>query len=173
MGGLLPQAILEEGAGRGRTMLGDPSRRLRAFKPLCRASGSRPARAGGLERHPGLDVARDLEVPVVATNDVHYAERADAEAHLYLSCIKSGRSLQEAKDRHHGASEMYLKSPDEMARPSRRIRGAPIDPRNRGEVPALAQARRADAAQLSRAGGLRHGSLLPACGQRGARQAPE
>jgi DNA polymerase-3 subunit alpha len=58
------------------------------------------------------DLARRLDLPLVATNDVHYAERADAEAHLYLSCIKTGRSAAEAKENHHGSSEMYLKSPD-------------------------------------------------------------
>jgi DNA polymerase-3 subunit alpha len=53
----------------------------------------------GLPEQPVLngilvDMARELDLPLVATNDVHYAEREDAEAHLYLSCIKTGRSLR-------------------------------------------------------------------------------
>jgi len=36
------------------------------------------------------DMAQRLSLPLVATNDVHYAEASDAEAHLYLSCIKPG-----------------------------------------------------------------------------------
>jgi len=74
----------------------------------------------GLPEQPVLNeilvkLAREIELPLVATNDVHYAERVDAEAHLYLSCIKTGRTVEEARERHHGSSEMYLKSPDEMA----------------------------------------------------------
>ena len=62
-----------------------------------------------------VEEAKKLDLELVATNDVHYGAREDAEAHLYLSCIKTGRSYAEAKERHHGSSEMYLKSADEMA----------------------------------------------------------
>ena len=51
----------------------------------------------------------------VATNDVHYAERGDADAQIVLGCIKNQRQLAVAKTSHHGSSEMYLKSGDEMA----------------------------------------------------------
>jgi DNA polymerase-3 subunit alpha len=114
MGGLVAQAILEEGEARGREVLA----KLRdAFEP---GSLYVELQDHGLPEQPVLngilvDLARELELPLVATNDVHYAERADAEAHLYLSCIKSGRSLEEAKERHHGSSEMYLKSSEEMS----------------------------------------------------------
>src|ERR1019366_264510 len=74
----------------------------------------------GLPEQPVLNgilgkLAAELALPLVATNDVHYAERTDAEAHLYLSCIKTGRTYEEARERHHGSSEMFLKSPAEMA----------------------------------------------------------
>ncbi|HEY4011767.1 MAG TPA: DNA polymerase III subunit alpha [Polyangiaceae bacterium] len=114
MGGLVAQAILEEGEGRGREVLGT----LRdAFEP---GNLYVELQDHGLPEQPVLNgilvgLARELGLPLVATNDVHYAERADAEAHLYLSCIKTGRSLAEAKDRHHGSSEMYLKSAEEMS----------------------------------------------------------
>ncbi len=114
MGGLVAQAILEEGEGRGREILG----LLRdAFDP---GSLYVELQDHGLPEQPVLNgilvgLARELGLPLVATNDVHYAERADSEAHVYLSCIKTGLSLEEAKERHHGSSEMYLKSPDEMA----------------------------------------------------------
>lgn len=60
--------------------------------------------------------ARDLELPVVATNDVHFMGRGDAAAQMYLECVRMGRTYQEALPSHHGSSEMYLKSPEEMAR---------------------------------------------------------
>ena len=93
MGGLVAQAILEEGEGRGREVLGA----LRdAFEP---GSLYVELQDHGLPEQPVLNgilvrLARELDLPLVATNDVHYAERADAEAHLYLSCIKTGRSLR-------------------------------------------------------------------------------
>jgi DNA polymerase III subunit alpha len=113
MGGLVAQAVLEQGEERGRAALAA----LRdAFEPGALYV---ELQDHGLPEQPVLNgilvtLARELGLPLVATNDVHYAERTDAEAHLYLSCIKTGRSLEEAKDRHHGSSEMYLKSPEEM-----------------------------------------------------------
>jgi DNA polymerase-3 subunit alpha len=113
MGGVVAQAILEEGEGRGREVLGE----LRdVFEP---GSLYVELQDHGLPEQPILNdilvkLAREFDLPLVATNDVHYPERLDAEAHLYLSCIKTGRSLEEAKERHHGSSEMYLKSPAEM-----------------------------------------------------------
>src|SRR5580700_8931729 len=114
MGGFVAQSVLEEGEGQGRESLGA----LRdAFEP---GSLYVELQDHGLPEQPVLGgiltkLARELSLPLVATNDVHYAERADAEAHLYLSCIKTGRSMDEAKERHHGSSEMYLKSAGEMA----------------------------------------------------------
>ena len=114
LGGLVSQAILEEGEGRGREVLASLRDALEPGALYVELQDH------GLPEQPVLNeilvgLARDLELPLVATNDVHYAERTDAEAHLYLSCIKTGRSLEEAKERHHGSSEMYLKSPEEMA----------------------------------------------------------
>jgi DNA polymerase-3 subunit alpha len=113
MGGLASQRILEEGGAAGlKTMaqLKDIFEPGNMFVEL---------QDHGLVEQPVLNEilienARKLGLPLVATNDVHYASRDDAEAHLYLSCIKSGRSYAEAKERHHGSSEMFLKSPDEM-----------------------------------------------------------
>jgi DNA polymerase-3 subunit alpha len=114
MGGVVAQAILEEGAEAGRRAL---ARLKEVFEPgnlyvelQDHKLPEQPILNGIL-----LDLARDLDLPLVATNDVHYAQREDAQAQLYLSCIKSGRSYAEATERHHGSSEMYLKSPDEMA----------------------------------------------------------
>jgi len=62
-----------------------------------------------------VEAARKLQLPIVATNDVHYARPEDAEAQLLLNCIHSGTKYDEAKMLHHGSTEMYLKSPREMA----------------------------------------------------------
>ncbi len=115
LGGFVSQAILEQGPDRGRIALAA----LRdVFEPTNLYV---ELQDHGLPEQPVVnrvlrDLARELALPVVATNDVHYLHRSDAEAHLILSCIKTGRSFEEAKERHHGSSEMYLKAPDEMAR---------------------------------------------------------
>jgi len=113
MGGLVAQSVLEMGEQAGAQML---TRLQEAFEP---GSLYVEIQDHGLPEQPVLngilaDLAKRAGLPLVATNDVHYGQKEDAEAHLYLSCIKSGRSAAEAKERHHGSSEMYLKSPDEM-----------------------------------------------------------
>ncbi len=115
MGGVVAQAVLEQGVEAGYRALG---RLKELFEP---GSLYVELQDHGLPEQPVLngilaDLAKRVDLPLVATNDVHYAGKDDAEAHLYLSCIKTGRSYQESKDRHHGSSEMYLKTAEEMER---------------------------------------------------------
>ncbi len=63
-----------------------------------------------------LRLAREYELPVVATNDVHYLEQSHAAAHDVLLCIGTQAALDDAgRMRYHG-DQFYLKSGDEMAR---------------------------------------------------------
>jgi len=115
MGGVLSQSILEEGPEAGKKTL---AKLKDLFEP---GSLYVELQDHGLPEQPILkgillDLAKHFDLPLVATNDVHYGAKDDAEAHLYLSCIKSGRSYDEAKERGHGSSEMYLKSAEEMAK---------------------------------------------------------
>ena len=57
-----------------------------------------------------------LGAPVVATNNVHYAERSDKRLHDALTCISHLTTLPEglASGLLHPNSERYLKSPQEM-----------------------------------------------------------
>ena len=115
MGGVVAQGILEEGEAKGGATL---ARLKEIFEP---GSLYVELQDHGLVEQPVLnrilvDLAKRHDLPLVATNDVHYAEKTDADAHLYLSCIKTGRSYDESKERHHGSSEMFLKSPAEMAK---------------------------------------------------------
>ncbi|MEM9072589.1 MAG: DNA polymerase III subunit alpha [Myxococcota bacterium] len=61
------------------------------------------------------ELARDLEVPLVATNCCHFLQRDQARAQLALNCIGAGRSLREMEAMHHNSSEMYLKAASQMA----------------------------------------------------------
>lgn len=55
-----------------------------------------------------------LGIPLVATNDCHYVNRADAAAHEVLMAIQTGKSLKDEKRLKHMADSYYLKSPSEM-----------------------------------------------------------
>ena len=114
MGGLVAQSVLEQGIEAGAKTL---ARLKDVFEP---GSLYVELQDHGLPEQPILkgilvDLARRFALPLVATNDVHYGLKDDAEAHMYLGCIKSGRSYEESKERGHGSKEMYLKSGAEMA----------------------------------------------------------
>lgn len=61
-----------------------------------------------------LRLAKDLNLPLVATNDLHYTHAEDAKAHAALLCVQSGSTLQDPKRFKFDADEFYLKSPAEM-----------------------------------------------------------
>ncbi|MGY3567625.1 DNA polymerase III subunit alpha [Sinomonas sp. RB5] len=59
-------------------------------------------------------LAKDLGLPLVATNDLHYTHAEDASSHAALLCVQSGSTLADPKRFKFDADEFYLKSPDEM-----------------------------------------------------------
>lgn len=61
-----------------------------------------------------VDIARELGVPIVATNDAHYHECADAVAHDVLLCIGTGKTVADTNRLKFSTDQFYLKSPDEM-----------------------------------------------------------
>jgi len=64
---------------------------------------------------PGLlDIAREFNLKVVATNDVHYVHASDWQPHDALLCIQTGARLQDEKRMRYDAREFYLKSREEM-----------------------------------------------------------
>ena len=62
-----------------------------------------------------VDMARDLDLNVVATNDAHYLRREDARAHDVLLCIQTAANLDSPNRMRFPTQEFYLKSPQEMA----------------------------------------------------------
>jgi DNA polymerase-3 subunit alpha len=62
-----------------------------------------------------LPIARDLGLPLVCTNDVHYLRQEDHKPHDILLCIGTGKSVHdEQRLRYHG-DQFFLKSAAEMA----------------------------------------------------------
>jgi DNA polymerase-3 subunit alpha len=61
-----------------------------------------------------VGLARELGLPLVATNDCHYLEPADHKAHDVLLCIQTGKTLNDEKRWRFGTDQLYVKGPDEM-----------------------------------------------------------
>ena len=79
-----------------------------------------------LQRHVGqpelkeinqslIQLAHELSVPLVATNDVHYIHREDAVAHEVLLCIQTSTTMDDPDRMHMDGDDYYLKSAQEMA----------------------------------------------------------
>ncbi|MBT9166995.1 MAG: DNA polymerase III subunit alpha [Syntrophomonadaceae bacterium] len=62
-----------------------------------------------------INLARETGTPLVATNDLHYISRKDAEAHDVLLCIQTGKILEDEQRIRFSTNEFYLKSTAEMA----------------------------------------------------------
>ncbi len=62
-----------------------------------------------------IQIAADLNLPLVATNDCHYLNKDDAKAHEVLLCIQTGKTMNDPNRMHFSAEEFYVKSPEEMA----------------------------------------------------------
>src|SRR5262245_35128518 len=61
-----------------------------------------------------IALAKDLSLPLVATNDCHYLKEEDAEAHEVLLCVQSGKIWSDEKRWRFGTNQLYVKSPEEM-----------------------------------------------------------
>jgi len=69
------------------------------------------------QRHVSLavDLAAELSLPVVATNDVCFLDTENFEAHETRVCIHDGRTLDDPRRERRYTAEQYLKTPAEMA----------------------------------------------------------
>ncbi|MEO8830150.1 DNA polymerase III subunit alpha [Lapillicoccus sp.] len=61
-----------------------------------------------------IRLAKDLQLPLLATNDLHYTNAADAKAHAALLCVQSGSTMMDPNRLKFDAEEFYLKSPEQM-----------------------------------------------------------
>jgi len=62
-----------------------------------------------------IQMSGELDIPLVATNDVHYINREDASAHDLLLCIGTNSSIYDEKRMKMAGDFFYLRSPQEMA----------------------------------------------------------
>ncbi len=63
-----------------------------------------------------FQIHKDMQIPMVATNDLHYVDAHDAASHDVLLCVQTGKQLTTPKRMKFDSNEYYLKSQEEMAR---------------------------------------------------------
>ena len=62
-----------------------------------------------------IELSRELDIPLVATNDAHYLKREDAYNHEVLLCIQTGKRMTDQDRMRFETEELYVKSPEEMS----------------------------------------------------------
>ena len=62
-----------------------------------------------------IQLARKLDIPLVATNDAHYLKKEDAYNHEVLLCIQTGKKMSDEDRMKFETDELYVKSPEEMS----------------------------------------------------------
>lgn len=63
-----------------------------------------------------IKIAKELGIGLIATNDVHYINKEDAEAHDILLCIQTAKTVDDPNRMRFDNDQFYLKSEDEMRR---------------------------------------------------------
>ncbi|WBW99736.1 DNA polymerase III subunit alpha [Oceanirhabdus sp. W0125-5] len=61
-----------------------------------------------------INIAQELQIPLICSNDVHYIKREDSVAHDTLLCIQTGKTVDDENRMRFPNDEFYLKSPEEM-----------------------------------------------------------
>lgn len=63
-----------------------------------------------------LRISKELSIPLVATNDVHYTYKEDVKPHDILLCLQTGKRLADEDRMRYEGGQYYVKSADEMAK---------------------------------------------------------
>ncbi|MDD2889891.1 MAG: DNA polymerase III subunit alpha [bacterium] len=61
-----------------------------------------------------IKIGAELNIPLVATNDCHYLNQDDVEAHDVLLCLQTHSEKDDVKRLKFGSDKLYFKSPEEM-----------------------------------------------------------
>ena len=62
-----------------------------------------------------IQLSRELDIPLVATNDAHYLKREDSYNHEILLCIQTAKKMTDEDRMRFETNEFYIKTPEEMA----------------------------------------------------------
>ena len=61
-----------------------------------------------------LRLHEETGIPLVATNDIHYTYKSDAEAHDILLCLQTGKKVSDEDRMRYPGGQFYIKSEEEM-----------------------------------------------------------
>jgi DNA polymerase-3 subunit alpha len=61
-----------------------------------------------------VELSKELNIPLVATNDVHYTYKEDVNAHDILLCIQTAKKVSDEDRMKYSGGQFYCKSPKEM-----------------------------------------------------------
>ncbi|MCY6483285.1 DNA polymerase III subunit alpha [Clostridium aestuarii] len=61
-----------------------------------------------------VELSKELDIPLVATNDVHYIRKEDTKSHDVLLCIQTGKTVDDENRMSYQPEQFYLRSPQEM-----------------------------------------------------------
>jgi DNA polymerase-3 subunit alpha len=111
--GEIHQALLKEGMDAGREMARTYMSLFpdRLYLELQANDLPEQAKLNGMV----IELADELGLPLVATNDCHYLEAGDAPAHDILLCIQTQAQVDDVKRMRFTTQELYYRSPEEMA----------------------------------------------------------
>ena len=62
-----------------------------------------------------LRMSRETGIPLIVTNDCHYTNAQDADAHDVLLCLQTGKKLSDENRMRYEGGQYFVKSPEEMA----------------------------------------------------------
>ncbi len=68
-----------------------------------------------------LEIAKKLDLKVVATNDCHYLDQSDHRAHEILLCIQTGKKFDDTDRMSFSTDQFFFKSPEQMAHQFRHV----------------------------------------------------
>jgi DNA polymerase-3 subunit alpha len=68
-----------------------------------------------------IKLAKELKLPLVATNDVHYLNKEDADVHDVLLCIQTAHTVEEKERLSMKGEDYSLKSPEKMIRAFKKV----------------------------------------------------
>ena len=61
-----------------------------------------------------IKLAKEMDVPLVVTNDCHYLHQEDNEAHDILLCIQTAKALNDPTRMRYSSNQLHFRSPEEM-----------------------------------------------------------
>ncbi len=112
--GEIPQACLAGDMDRARSL-------TRQYAALFKDNFYLEIQENGLDEQKVInarlhELAESEGIPLVATNDCHYLEHDDVEAHEILLCIGTGSTIDDPKRFRFRTDQLYYKSPEDMER---------------------------------------------------------